>query len=178
MTSFTITLPDEIHADLAEVAKRLNQTPEETTQMALSLLMQFDSLDYALIAMQRINDGETIVPLPALADESELALEFHPLALEELQSLDEDDQIELLTELIERIVAEEEELEDTLDLVINESETEQVVMSSFEFGDVVYKISEKVVVYLIGIPELEEFDGLEMDMDEEDLDEGTDAEKH
>lgn len=171
MTNLTIELPDEVYSDLNEVSKRLNQTPEETTQMALSLLMQFDSLDYALIAMQRMNDDQETTPLPALQEEAELSLEFHPAALEELQSLEEDDQVEVLTSFIERIVAEEDELEDTLDLVINENEKEQVVLSSFDFGDIVYKIGDKVVIYMIGFPELADFDedyAEEFDIDEDE----------
>lgn len=166
MTNLTIELPDEVYSDLNEVAKRLNQTPEETTQMALSLLMQFDSLDFALIAIQRMNEEHETTPLPALQEEAELSLEFHPAAMEELQSLEEEDQVEVLSAFIERIVAEEDELEDTLDLVINENETEQVVLSSFDFGDIVYKIGDKVVIYMIGFPELEDLE--EFDFDEED----------
>lgn len=169
MTSITIELPNDIYEDLSEVSKRLNQTPEETTQMALSLLMQFDSLDYALVATARINDDMETVPLPALAEESDLALEFHPAALEELQALEEDDQVEVLSSFIERIVAEEEELEDTLDLVITESETDQVVLSSFDFGDIIYRIGDKVVVYMIGLPPEEAFEDFEeFDLEEED----------
>lgn len=167
MTSLKIELPDDVYNDLGEVAKRLNQTPEETTQMALSLLMQFDSLDYALIATQRINDDQESVPLPALAEEADLALEFHPEALEELQSLEEDDQVEVLSSFIERIVAEEAELENTLDLVITENDNEQVVLSSFDFGDIVYKIGDKVVVYMIGLPPEEEFEEFDIEEDEE-----------
>ena len=167
MTSLKIDLPDEVYQDLNEVAKRLNQTPEETTQMALSLLMQFDSLEYALLAMQRVMDGQASMPLPALSEEAELALEFHPEALAELQSLSEDDQVAVLSELIERIVAEESDLEDTLDLVLNENEKEQVVLSSFDFGDIVYKIGDKVVVYLIGLPFEDEFEMEDFDEDEE-----------
>ncbi len=167
MTSLNVDLPDEVYEDLSEVAKRLNQSPEETTQMALSLLMQFDALDYALIGSARMADGEETVPLPALGQDSDLMLEFHPQALEELQSLEEDDQVEVLTEFIERIVADEEELEDTLDLVINEDEDTQVVLSSFDFGDIVYKIADHVTIYMIGLPELEEFSEYEMDEDEE-----------
>lgn len=168
MTSLTIELPNDIFEDLSEVAKRLNQSPEETTQMALSLLMQFDSLDYALIATARINDGSETVPLPALAEEADLALEFHPAALEELQALEEDDQVEVLSSFIERIVAEEEDLENTLDLVITESENDQVVLSSFDFGDIVYRIGDKVIVYMIGLPEDSEFEGFEFEEEEED----------
>ncbi len=167
MTSLTIELPDDVYEDLGEVAKRLNQTSEETTQMALSLLMQFDSLDFALVATARINDELETIPLPALADEADLALEFHPAALEELQALEEDDQVEVLSAFIERIVAEEEELDDTLDLVITENETDQVVLSSFDFGDIVYKIGEKVVVYLIGLPQEDEFEEFDIEEEEE-----------
>ncbi|HET9843252.1 MAG TPA: hypothetical protein VFP93_01175 [Gammaproteobacteria bacterium] len=175
MTSLKIDLPDDVYTDLTEVAKRLKQTPEETTQMALSLLMQFESLDYALVAMQRVEDGQETVPLPALAEESELSLEFHPEALDELQTLDEEDQVTVLTELIERIVAEEDELEDTLDLVINENSAEQIVLSSFEFGDIIYRIANKVTVYMIALPTQEEFEAEDISEDE---DEEEDEELH
>lgn len=171
MTNLTIELPDEVYSDLNEVAKRLNQTPEETTQMALSLLMQFDSIDFALIAIQRMQEEHETTPLPALQEEAELSLEFHPAAMEELQSLEEEDQVEVLSAFIERIVAEEDELDDTLDLVINENETEQVVLSSFDFGDIVYKIGDKVVIYMIGFPPMD-------DLEEFDFDEEEDEELH
>lgn len=171
MSTVNVTLPDEILADVSEVAKKLKQTPEEFMQMALSLLMQSDSLDNAMMAMERLNDGQNTVRLPAFDDEDpELSIELHPEALAELNMLDEEDQIDVLSDLIERVVSEDEpdfDLENTLDLVINESEESQLVLSSFEYGDIVYKISDKIVIYLINLPDLmpEEDD---MEMAEED----------
>lgn len=173
MTVLNVELPNEILEDVIEVSKQLNQTPEELMQMALSLLMQSDSLDNAIEAKERMNDGQTPVALPALDKEDlELSIQLHPDALVEFSMLDEEDQLDVLSDLIERVVSEEGEepaFDNTLDLVINETEDSQVILSSFEYGDIVYKVSDSITIYLLNLPDLvdDEFEDAEEDEDEQ-----------
>lgn len=160
MTTLNVELPDEIFEDITEVAKELDQTPEEFMQMALSLLMQSDSLANAMVAMERVKDKQMPVTLPTMdSEEPELSIELHPDALAELQMLDEEDQIDVLGDLMERVLNETQEEDDEsfsegLDLVINETEDSQLILSSFDYGDIVYKLSDKIVVYLLNLPDL------------------------
>lgn len=173
MTVLNVELPNEILEDVIEVSKQLNQTPEELMQMALSLLMQSDSLDNAIEAKERMNDGQALVALPSLDDKEdlELTIQLHPDALVEFSMLDEEDQLDVLNDLIERVVSEEGEeqsFDNTLDLVINETEDSQVILSSFEYGDIVYKVSDSISIYLLNLPDLvdDEFEDEEDETDE------------
>lgn len=176
MTVLNVNLPEEILEDVVDIAKQLDQTPEELMQMALSLLMQSDSLNNAIEAIDRTKDGKSPVPLPTVedAEDAELSIELHPEALAEFSLLSEDDQLDVLSDLIERIASEgdeEEDLfEDTLDLVINETEDSQTLLSSFTYGDVVYKVSDKIVIYLFDLPDLMGEDEFEEDEAAEQLD--------
>ncbi len=159
MTTLNVELPDEILEDITEIAKELDQSPEEFMQMALSLLMQSDSLSNAMVAMERVKDKNESVALPSLdgSDDSELIIELHPEALAELHLLAEEDQVDVLSDLIERVLSETEEEEmftEGLDLVINETEDSQLILSSFDYGDIVYKLSDKIVIYLLNLPDL------------------------
>jgi hypothetical protein len=160
MANLNITLPEDFHAEIIDVAKQLKQTPEQCVLLALSHFFQTATVDNAIEGMDRTEDGQTLADFPVLTEELGIEIKFHPLALKELESLEEDDQIEVLEELITRISTPEEELEDTLDLVIKDSEETQVVLSGFEFGEILYKIGQNVIIYHIALIE----DDLDEDM--------------
>lgn len=159
MTILNVELPNEIHEDVVEIAKQLNQTPTELMQMALSLLMQSDALNNAIEAMERSKDGkETIaLPLAEAQQETDIAIGFHPEALVEFNSLSEEDQLDVLSELIEHIgsVDDENNFDETITLVINETDNSQTLLSSLDYGDIVYKVDDNaLIIYLMHFPDL------------------------
>jgi|GEM_PF-3193001 hypothetical protein len=158
MASISLDLNEEMNTNLSDLSKQLNQSPAECVEMALNLLMQYEGLEHALQGVGRVGDGQSPIELPAAGEnEAELKIAFHNAALEELQQLDEEDQIEVLSALTDRVYGETEE-DLGIDLIINENNQQQTILSSFDFGHVVYTLSEKgLTLYLIGLaPELEE----------------------
>lgn len=166
MASITLQLPDEFYAELTDAANQLKSTPEQCLELALAHFMQSHALMSAIEALERMEDKEPLVDFPELKEELELDIKFHPMAMEELESLTEEEQVSVLEDLINRISGEsDEELEDSMDLVIKDTPDYQVILSEFSFGQVVYKISDVITIYFVGILEDEE-DEIE-DEDEE-----------
>ena len=166
MAQLTINLPDDFSTELTEIANQLKLPPEQCVMLALSHFLQTDTVENAIEGVARTNDGETLVDFPELKQELGLDLKFHPQAMEELESLSEEEQVEILGELIERITAKEEELHDTIDLVLKEENANQLVLSGFGFGDVIYQIGDNILIYHIAL--MDEFEDEEEDEDEED----------
>lgn len=171
-----VNLPTEVANDISELASQLKQTPEEFIQMALSLLMQSNSLDNILASNDRIEDQKTLEPIDlGLVDDpadelSDISLEIHPDANEEFNFFDEDQKAYILSALIDRITMELDEEEDlfdsSIDLVIQESEDHQLLLSSFDFGEIVYTIGDKLVIYLLDISEHFNWEASDEDEDE------------
>lgn len=169
MTTLQLNVPDDAMTELSIVAEQLKLSPEQCVLLALNHFIQTDAVGNAIEGQSRIGDGEALVDFPELKEEVGIDIQFHPVAMEELETLEEEAQVHVLGELIERISAEEEELTDTLDLVLKDDPDNQIVLSSFSFGDVVYTIGETVVIYHIAFIE-------EEDYDDEDEDEETEVE--
>lgn len=163
MTMLQINVPDDAMTELSIVAEQLKMSPEQCVLLALNHFIQTDTAGNAIEGQSRIGDGEALVDFPELKEEVGIDIQFHPIAMEELETLEEEAQVHVLGELIERISAEEEELTDTLDLVLKDDPENQIVLSSFSFGDVVYTIGETVVIYHIAFTEEEEFEDEEED---------------
>lgn len=168
MATLTIDIPDDVFTELSNIADQLKITAEECVQLSLNHLLQTHTLDSALEGSARIDDGEELVDFPELKEELGLDIKFHPMAMEELEALTEEEQVSILEELISRITSEDVELEDTLDLVLKDQDEKQTILSEFDFGDVVYQIGSTIVIYHIAIlNEIEEEDGEDEEEDEE-----------
>jgi predicted transcriptional regulator len=161
MTTMNINIPDEIYEEISILASQLKQSPEQCALLALNHFLQTDTVENAIEGIARMSDGEELVDFPELKDELGIEIKFHPDAMDELESVAEEDQIDILEQLITRVSAEEEEEEEnTLDLVLKEEGEDQIVLSGFSFGDIVYLLGQKMIIYHIALAEEE--------MDEED----------
>lgn len=167
MASITLQLPDEFYAELNDTANQLKSTPEQCLELALAHFMQSHALMSAIEAIARMEDNEPLVDFPELKEELELDIKFHPMAMDELESLTEEEQVTVLEDLINRISGENEEMDDSLDLVIKDTPDYQVILSEFSFGQVVYKISDVITIYFVGIIEDEDDETEEEEEDEE-----------
>lgn len=166
----TVSIPDELYSDLTNVAEQLKQTPSECLQLALHHFLLTDTVDNAIEGLARMNDGQALVDFPELKEELGLEIRFHPYAMEELESVEEDDQLDILEQIINRISQQEDEAEEaTIDLVLQQNADSQVVLSGFSFGDIVYQQGSNVIIYHISLIEEEE-DEFE-DEEEEDYEE-------
>lgn len=171
MTTLSVNLPDDIYDEFISISEELKISPDACALLAISYMTQTDVFQTAIEGMHRYNDGQALKEIPEIEEELEVGLHLHPQAQEELESLDEESQINILAELIERTTLDEEDLEDTLDLVIKDSGEAQVVLSSFEFGDVVYEVGDEITIYHISLSEEEE------EEDEDDSEEDDDFEE-
>ncbi|MFI4937716.1 MAG: hypothetical protein ACHQJ6_04315 [Candidatus Berkiellales bacterium] len=171
MATINIEIPDEVYSEVSEVALQLKVSPAECVQLALSHFLQTHSLESAIEGLARIEDGEELIDFNELKNELGIDVKFHPQAMEELESLSEEDQVVILEEIIDRITSEEEELEGAVDLVLKDKDNQQTILSEFGFGDVVYQIGENVGIYHIAILEEEDEDDEDDMDDEDDLDE-------
>ncbi|HRE32041.1 MAG TPA: hypothetical protein PLD88_08715, partial [Candidatus Berkiella sp.] len=153
--------------ELSIVAEQLKLSPEQCILLALNHFIQTETVGNAIEGQSRVGDGEELVDFPELKEEVGIEIQFHPAAMEELETLEEEAQVHVLGELIERISAEEDELTDTLDLVLKDDPENQLVLSGFSFGEVVYTIGETVVIYHIAFTEEEDFDDEDEDEDDE-----------
>lgn len=170
MATLNIQLTDDFNSELTNIAEQLKVSPEQCVQLALHHFFQTDTVENAIEAIARIDDGQALVDFPELKEELGIEIKFHPDAMDELESVAEEDQIDILERLINRISANEDELEATLDIVIKEQGENQLVLSGFSFGDIVYELGENVVIYHIALIEEEE-DEEESDDDEDEEDE-------
>lgn len=172
MATMNIEVPDEIFSEINNIAEQLKMSATECIQLALNHFLQTHTLESAVEGIARIDNGETLVDFPELKEELGLEITFHPMAMEELEALTEDEQVIILEELINRITDEEgEEADDALDLVLKDMGEDQIVLSEFSFGDVVYKIGQTVAIYHIAIlGDMDEEDEDDLDEDEDDED--------
>ncbi len=178
MANLTLEIADDVYSELSTLAEQLKISPEQCAQLALHHFLQTDTIENAIEGVARMEDGQELVDFPELKEELGIEVKFHPDAMDELESVTEEDQIEILERLINRISAHEEELEATLDIVIKEIGENQIVLSGFGFGDIVYQLGENVVIYHIALIDEEdededEEDDSEDELDEEDAEEGS-----
>lgn len=175
MATLTIEIPNELLEELEEVTEELKISTSETVMLALSFIMQQDTLDNAIEGISRVDDEENseVISFPEIKEEFELDINFHASAMEELEELDEEEQTELIGQLIERLSQEDEDLDDEVDLVLRDQEEASLILSCFDFGDIIYQLSDEITIYHIAIHEPledEEFDELLEDMnDSEDV---------
>lgn len=163
-----INVPDDLYADISDVAEQLKLSPSDCMQLAIQHFLLTDTVDNAIEGIARINSGEALVNFPELKEELGIEIQFHPAAMEELESVEEEDQITILEQIINRITQEEDNEEDTgVDLILSETADTQMVISGFSFGDVVYSQGETIVIYHIALIEEEELE----EEEEEDEDE-------
>jgi hypothetical protein len=153
MATLTVNIPDEIYAELQTVAEQLQQTPEQCLQLGLCYFLQTPTLDSALEGIARINTEVEYIDFPELKEAYGIDIKFHPMAIEELEVLDEEEQTNVLEELIDRISEDNPEAEEMMDLVLKEEPDHQIVLSEFAFGDLVYKIGQSITVYHIALAE-------------------------
>lgn len=172
MATLNIQLTDDFYSELSDLAEQLKISPEQCAQLALHHFFQTDTVENAIEGSLRMSDGQALVDFPELKEELGIEIKFHPDAMEELESVSEEDQIDILERLISRISANEDELEATLDIVIKEEGENQLVLSGFGFGDIVYELGENVTIYHIAL--IDEDDEEESDEDEEDDEEDDD----
>lgn len=171
MATININIPEEILSDLSDVAAQLKLNAEQCMKLALSHFLQSDALTNAMEGVSRTEDDQILMDFPELQQELNMNIKFHPQAMEELESLPPEAQINVLEQLLIRITSEEEMLEETLDLVLDEDETSQLLLSEFNFGDVIYQTSPATIkIYHIALLENEEENELD-DLDEEDFEE-------
>jgi len=163
MPQLNLNIPEDVYAELTNVATQLKQTPEQCAALAVHHFFQTASVENAIEGVARLDDEEILVDFPELKEELGIDIKFHPMAMEELETLEEEDQVEILGELIDR-VSQEESAENTIDLVLMEKPTQQVLLSGFTFGDVVYSVGDTIAIYHIALMDEE------VDEDEEDDD--------
>lgn len=167
MANLNLQLPDEIFSEITKIASQMKQSPEDLVQLALSFFLQTDAVENAMEGLTRKDDGESLVDFPQLKEELGLDIQFHPAAMEELDAIEEEDQIEILEEFINRISSSEEE-ENTIDLILQDDGEQQMVLSSFAFGDLIYQLGKKVVIYHLALNEDDEDEDDDMDIEEDD----------
>lgn len=167
MATLTVTIPDDVFAELKTVAEQLQQTPEQCAYLSLCHFLQAPTVDSALEGMARIEPAVEYVDFPELKTAYGIDIQFHPMAIEELEALTEEEQTSLLEELIDRISDEDPDAEEMMDLVLKDNGDHQIVLSEFPFGDVVYKIGQTIVVYHIALVE----DSAEEEEDDEEEEE-------
>lgn len=175
----TVSIPDELYSDLETVAEQLKQNPSECLQLALHHFLLTDTVDNAIEGITRMNDGQDLVDFPELKEELGLEIRFHPQAMAELESLEEDDQLDILEQIITRISQQaDEEEEAAIDLILKQNTDSQVVLSGFSFGDIVYQQGNNVIIYHIALIEEDsdedEEDDEDYDEDEEELEDYED----
>lgn len=169
MPSLTINIPDELFEELKDAAKELTLEPDELLTMSFNHFIQTPTIDNVAEGLERSQTpDENLISFPELKEELDMDINFHPLAMEELESLDEEDQIELIGELINRI-SQEDNVEN-IDLVLKDDEDGTLLLSSFDFGDLIYRLTDEVItIYHIALNEEldEDFDDEDEDFDEE-----------
>lgn len=181
MSQSQITLSEPLMEALTELASCLRKTPDESAELALSFFLQSDTANNAIIAKERYDENVELIPISIDQEEEELEydLRFHPEALEEYESLDEEQQTLAVCALVSRLFDDEEnadddeeaEVEDDCpELVLNETPTSQLILTHFPFGDLVYEVTEEAVsIFMVNFLE-EEYEDEDEDEEEMDLD--------
>lgn len=169
MPTISLNVPDEIFTEVVEISQQLKQTPEELFMLALHHLTRTDTIDNTIEGITRMEDGETLMGFPELKEELGMEVQFHPMAMEELESLEEEDQIEVLGSLIDRLMGEDDP-DVSLDLPICETPAGTLITSGFIFGDITYIKGPSLIVYHIALAEEEgeEFEEEEAELEEEE----------
>lgn len=181
MASINVEIPDELLEDLEDISEQLKTSTSETVMLGLSFIMQTNTLENAIEGIARIDDDtdEEIISFPEIKEEIDLDINFQAAAMEELEALDEEDQIELIGHLIERLSMDEEVEDNNVDLILREEDDASVILSCFEFGDIIYRLGEDVTIYHIAMHDLlddEEFDEVLEEAYDEDFIEEADEE--
>ncbi|MFO1258652.1 MAG: hypothetical protein U1E78_09645 [Gammaproteobacteria bacterium] len=181
MSQSQVTLSQPLVEALTELAACLKKSPEECAELAISFFMQTDTANNAIIAKERFDEKAKLVPITVDQDEEEVEydLKFHPEALEEYESLDEEQQTLVVCALVSRLFEEEEASEEDIDfpeILVQETSNSQLILTHFPFGDLVYEVSDEAVsIFLVSFNEededFDEDDEDEEDFEEEDLDE-------
>lgn len=176
MATLTIDLPDELFGELKETAVEMGLDPSALVSLCFQYFSQTETLDNIIEGLERTQISEdNLITFPGLKEELDLDFNFHPHAIEELETLEQSDQIEVISQLVERLSQEDELLDEGIDIVIKDEENASLLMSSFDFGDIIYRVSEELVtIYHIALDESmdEAFDEDEDEMAEfEDEDE-------
>lgn len=172
MPTITIDLPNELYDELQETATDLNLEANELLMLSFNHFVQTDTIENVIEGLSRHDTpDENLISFSELKEELDLDINFHPLAIDELEALEEEDQIELIGQLIERI-SQEDEIDD-IDLILKENKNDSLLLSSFDFGDIIYRITDDLItVYHIALNEAfdEDFDEDEdfEDFEEED----------
>ena len=154
MPTLNLNIPDEIYGQVQEMSRQLKQTPEDFLLLALHHLIRTDTIDNTIEGITRMEDGEALLGFPELKEELGMEVQFHPMAMEELESLEEEDQIEVLGALIDRILGEDDP-ETSLDLPICPTPNGVLTTSGFPFGDIIYIKGPALIVYHIALAEEE-----------------------
>lgn len=147
-SSINVNLPPDVLEAINKVSAQMRLTSEEFVQMALSFFMQQNLAELAIIALERTEDGAIPFDYSDIQQNYELGFSIHPDAKEELEQLDTPQQASLLESLFMKITEQHDD--EGLDLVLQDSETSQLIYSRLAEIDIVYSLSEKgVTVYLI-----------------------------
>lgn len=176
MSQSQVTLSQPLVDALTELAACLKKSPEECAELAISFFMQTDTANNAIIAKERFDEKAKLVPITVDQDEEEVEydLKFHPEALAEYESLDEEQQTLVVCALVSRLFEEEETAEDDIDfpeILVQETPNSQLILTHFPFGDLVYEVSdEAVAIFMVNFNEEDE------DYDEEDEEEDFEEE--
>jgi hypothetical protein len=168
MAKLTIEIPDELLKELEDITGQLKISTSETVMLALSFIMQQDTLDNAIEGIARVDDKDNndLVSFPEIKEELDIDINFHASAMEELDELNEEEQIELIGHLIERLSQDDEDLDEDVDLVLREDKDASIILSCFDFGDIIYKLSEEITIYHISMLEPEDDEDFEELMEE------------
>lgn len=183
MSQSHITLSEPLMEALTELASCLRKTPDESAELALSFFLQSDTANNAIIAKERYDENVELIPISIDQEEEELEydLRFHPEALEEYESLDEEQQTLAVCALVSRLFDDEDNADndeddnaeaedDCPELVLNETPTSQLILTHFPFGDLVYEVTEEAVsIFMVNFLE-EEYEDEDEDEEEMDLD--------
>ena len=166
MPTISISIPDDVYEEFSNVAEKLTQSPQECAMLALNHFLQTDTTENAIEGITRMQQNAELIPFPELKEETGLDIKFHPAAMDELEDLDEDDQIEILESLIDRMSAKEEENieDDAFDLMLKELPEGKLMISIFPFGDITYLSGPTIQVFHISLAE----DASEYEEDDEE----------
>lgn len=167
MEKITIEIPKEFYDELKETAEALGSDVAGALTLAYQHFSQTEALDSAIEGIERsTTSDEDLIEFTEIKEELDIDLNFHPLAMEELTSLEPDDQVELIGQLIERLSQPHVSL-DGIDIILKDGETSSLLLSSFEFGDIVYRISDEMIsIYHLSL--IEDLDDEHLDEDEDD----------
>lgn len=191
MPQIQLNISDELHEILNDVSNQLNKTTEESVELALNFFLQMETVDYAILGKERFDSQSELIPLALESeedeDELEYKLKFHPDALEEYEELEDEQQMLAICALVTRLFNEDEEEEAEIietehfpEMLIDETESSELLLTHFPFGDIVYAVNDEAIeIYLINFSEVElgddlEDENLEFEIDEDEMEQDAD----